>query len=56
MGDDHHDHNHLPHQNDTGMITFKTGRFQVAKQSPSHSHSAHDETSNLLIIDEEKDM
>uniref|UniRef100_A0A914YET8 Uncharacterized protein n=1 Tax=Panagrolaimus superbus TaxID=310955 RepID=A0A914YET8_9BILA len=51
MGDDHDESKH-----DAGMITFKTGRFQVAKQSPSHSHSAHDEASALLKIEEEKDL
>jgi hypothetical protein len=59
MGDDHHDHddskNHNPYH-DTGMVTFKTGRFQVAKQSPSHSNSAHDEATALLKIEEEKDL
>uniref|UniRef100_A0AC34GTA8 Sodium/hydrogen exchanger n=1 Tax=Panagrolaimus sp. ES5 TaxID=591445 RepID=A0AC34GTA8_9BILA len=51
MGDDHDESKH-----DAGMITFKTGRFQVAKQSPSHSNSAHDEASALLKIEEEKDL
>lgn len=55
MGGDHeHDHDHDDSKVETGMVTFKTGRFQVAKQSPSHS--AREEAASLLKIDEEQNL